>query len=95
MATVIGDVCAPTGKYIKDGEEKTSWAKCGVIMETDNGLRIKLDVIPVGGTEQGIWLSVFEKDNKKGQSQGSSNQRPSRPSQERTHQPKPEDDIPF
>ena len=78
MAEVIGDVCAPTGKYLKDGEEKTSWAKCGVLMKTDKGFRIKLDTVPVGGEGQGIWFSVFEK--REGGSQGSSNQTPSRAS---------------
>ena len=78
MAKVIGKICAPTGKYLKDGEEKTSWARCGVLMKTDKGFRIKLDTIPVGGEGQGIWFSVFEEE---GQSQGSSNQTPSRPSQ--------------
>jgi hypothetical protein len=73
MAKVIGDICAATGKYIKDGEEKSSWAKCGVLLQTDNGFRIKLDTIPVGGVEQGIWLSVFEKE---GQSQGSGQKTP-------------------
>jgi len=62
MATIIGDVCAPIGKYMKEGEEKTRWARCGVIMQTDKGMRIKLDTIPVGGDGQGLWLSVFEKD---------------------------------
>ena len=28
----LGDLMVPNGKYIKDGEEKTSWLKCGVIM---------------------------------------------------------------
>lgn len=88
MAKVIGDICAATGKYIKDGEEKSSWAKCGVLLQTDNGFRIKLDTIPVGGTEQGIWLSVFEKQD---QSQGSSKQTPSAPSQSA----KNDQDMPF
>lgn len=83
MAKVIGDVCAPTGKYVKDGEEKTSWMKCGVIMQTEKGMRIKLDGIPIGGTEQGIWLSVFEKQES----------RQSRPSG--GQQSGDQDDIPF
>lgn len=91
MAKVLGDVCAPTGKYIKDGEEKTSWMKCGVIMQTDNGLRIKLDGIPVGGTEQGIWLSVFEKEGRKQGSGGQTSQNQSQGRSQQTDQ----DDIPF
>lgn len=90
MAKVIGDICAPTGKYIKEGEEKTSWTKCGILMETDKGFRIKLDTVPVGGEQQGIWFSVFEK-KEQGQSQGSAQQTPSRASQDVGDQ----DDIPF
>ena len=75
MATVIGDICAPTGKYIKEGEEKTSWAKCGILMQTEKGYRIKLDTVPVGGEGQGIWFSVFEKeDQRKGSAQQTSSQ---------------------
>ena len=79
MATILGDVCAPTGKYIKEGEEKTSWAKCGVLMQTEKGYRIKLDTVPLGGEGQGIWFSVFEKRE---QGQGSAPQSSSKPSQE-------------
>ena len=88
MAKVIGDICAPTGKYLKEGEEKTSWAKCGILMQTEKGFRIKLDTVPVGGEGQGIWFSVFEKDTP---SQGSAQQTPSRPSQDVGV----DDDIPF
>ena len=79
MAQVIGRVCAPTGKYIKDGEEKTRWATCGVLMQTDKGYRIKLETIPVGGEGQGLWFSVFEDDQ--GGRQGSAPKTPSAASQ--------------
>ena len=92
MAQIIGKICAPTGKYLKDGEEKTSWARCGVLMKTDNGFRIKLDTIPVGGGEQGIWFSVFE--DEQGQSSGRGGQTSSRGSQGRS-QGGEQDDIPF
>lgn len=80
MAKVIGHLCAPTGKYIKDGQEKTSWTKCGILMETEKGFRVKLDTVPVGGQEQGIWFSVFDPDPP--QSKGSAPKAPSSPSQE-------------
>ncbi len=67
MAKKIGNLCAPTGTYIKDGEERTSWTRCGVLLETDKGFRVKLDTIPVGGKDQGIWFSVFEDDQGHGQ----------------------------
>jgi len=62
MAKVIGDIVYPTGKYVKNGEEKTSWTNIGILMETDKGLRIKLNALPIGGENGSIWLSVFEKN---------------------------------
>jgi hypothetical protein len=79
MAKIIGRVCAPTGKYLHAGEEKTRWATCGVLMETDKGYRIKLETIPVGGEGQGLWFSVFQDDQ--GKPQGSVTQTPSAASQ--------------
>ena len=64
MAKVLGDIMAPNGKYVKEGEEKTRWLKCGILLETDNGLRLKLECIPIGVGADGLWLSVFEKDNR-------------------------------
>ena len=85
MAKLIGKICAPTGTYIKDGQEKTSWTKCGVLLETEKGFRVKMDVVPIGGDG---WFSVFEEED---QSQGSAPKTPSRPSQGVGDQ----DDIPF
>lgn len=82
MATVIGKVCAPTGTYIKDGEEKTSWSRCGILMQTDKGFRIKLDTVPIGGDG---WFSVFEEEP---QSKGSAHKASSRPSED-------DDGMPF
>ena len=86
MAKIIGKIMSPTGKYIKDGEEKTSWSRCGVLMQTPNGFRIKLDVIPIGGDG---WFTVFEDDDK-----GSQSQPRSRPAQGQ-QQVGDQDDIPF
>jgi hypothetical protein len=62
MAKVIGDICAPLGKYVdrQTNEEKTKWGKCGILLETDKGMRIKLDMLPAQVGESGLWLSVFE-----------------------------------
>jgi hypothetical protein len=60
MAKVIGDVMYPSGKFIKDGEEMTRWLKVGILLETDRGMRIKLDAIPVVTGDSGLWMSVFE-----------------------------------
>lgn len=62
MARMIGHLAAPVGKYIKDGEEKTKWQRCGVVLETDKGMRIKLECLPLVQGDSGIWFSVFEPD---------------------------------
>jgi len=87
MAKLIGKIMAATGKYIKEGAEKTSWTKCGVLMETDKGFRIKLDAVPLGGDG---WFAVFEEDNQH-QSQGSAPKPASAPSGAVGD----DDDIPF
>ena len=65
MAQVLGDIMAPIGKFIdrETNQEKTRWMKCGILLKTDNGMRLKLDGIPVGVGPDGLWMSVFEKDD--------------------------------
>lgn len=63
MAKVLGRIVAPNGKYIQEGVEKTRWLRCGTLLETDNGMRIKLDSMPIGVDFDG-WFSVFEEDDK-------------------------------
>jgi hypothetical protein len=62
MATVIGDIKCPNGTYIKDGEEKTSWLRCGVLLNTDKGYRIKLDCLPMNPGDG--WFSVFPREDR-------------------------------
>ena len=63
-------------------------------MQTEKGFRVKLDTVPVGGGEQqGIWFSVFDRDDKP-QRRDSAPQRPSRPSQGAGND-NDEDDLPF
>lgn len=43
------EVVANGGTYTnKNGEEKKRWVKCGVVMENDRGLSLKMESIPVG-----------------------------------------------
>jgi hypothetical protein len=91
MAQVVGKLMAPGGKYIKNGEEKTSWIRCGVLLQTDNGFRVKIESIPLGIEPGGLWLSVFEDQEKpQGQGQGSAPTTRSQPSQEPL-----DDEMPF
>ena len=89
MATKVGDLMAPNGKFIKEGEEKTRWLRCGVLLQTDNGMRIKLDSIPIG--EWDGWLSVFEE--REGDRQGSV-AKPA-PAASESVESKAQPDIPF
>ena len=61
---VIGDIMFPTGKYqTREGEEKTRWLKCGVLMQNAEGnYRIKLEAMPLGVEPDGAWFAVFEKE---------------------------------
>lgn len=56
-----GDLCAANGTYQKDGEEKTSWLKCGAVFEKDGKLSVRLEAMPMHRNENGeVWFSVFE-----------------------------------
>ena len=60
MATKLGNLIANGGSYhTADGQEKTRWIRCGVCLETDKGLRIKIESIPV---DFDGWLSVMADD---------------------------------
>lgn len=42
------EVIATTGTYKnRNGEEKKRWQKIGVVMQTNNGLSLKMESIPV------------------------------------------------
>lgn len=58
MAKLVGEIMFPNGTYQKEGQEKTQWLKCGVLLETDKGFRIKLDALPINMQEG--WFQVFE-----------------------------------
>lgn len=53
------DVVAITGKYTdRDGNEKRRYQNCGAVFETDKGLSLKLEAIPVG--DWNGWFSLYE-----------------------------------
>ena len=50
-----------TGKYTKDGQEKTRWMKIGVMIERQNGkMALKLDALPLPNDKGEIWIEMFE-----------------------------------
>lgn len=58
MSAVKYEVVAVVGKNKKD--DKPKWHKCGVIIETPKGLRMKLDAMPVFEPGSEGWFSLFE-----------------------------------
>jgi len=46
-------------EYVKDGETKTRWQDCGVIMEVNGKQKTKIDTLPVGPGWDGF-LQHFE-----------------------------------
>ena len=57
MASVKYELKAKSGTYKnQQGEEKPNWVKMGVCFESDKGLSLKIDNIPVGWDG---WVSMF------------------------------------
>jgi hypothetical protein len=47
MSKTVYEVKVKTGTYQKDGQEKGRYEKIGSVIETRNGLMLKIDAIPV------------------------------------------------
>lgn len=56
----IKRLVVPSGTYVKDGEEKTSWLNIGHILSDGQKTKIKFDCLPVG--EFDGWVQVFDVD---------------------------------
>lgn len=62
MATKVYDVVAVTGEYTdRDGNTKKKYMNCGAVFQTDKGMSIKLEVLPI---EFNGWLSLYEPKQK-------------------------------
>jgi hypothetical protein len=60
----IKRLVVPSGTYMKDGQEKTSWLNIGHILSDGAGkTKIKFDCMPVG--EWDGWTQVFDVDDEK------------------------------
>ena len=62
------EVTVTGGKYMKDGVEKTKYYRIGSVIETKNGLMLKLDNVPIleGGWSGWAYLNEpREKDDQK------------------------------
>lgn len=88
---LVYEAQARVGKYKdREGNEKTRWHRCGVVIETEKGLSLKLEALPVSPEWDG-WISFFKpkpKDDKKPEAAGT----PSRPQPAHVQE---DDDIPF
>lgn len=87
MATIKYEAVATVGKR-KDG--KPNYVKLGAVFESEKGLSLKLDSIPVGSEWNG-WISFYPPKSRDG---ASSSQQPSGHQGGGTPQG-PDDDIPF
>lgn len=56
------DVVA-TIDYESGGEKRKRYVRCGMAMDGDKGMRIKLDSVPIGEGWSG-WLSLYEQKDK-------------------------------
>ncbi len=68
------DVMYPNGQYQdENGQTKTRWMKCGMIVATQAGkVALKLDALPANPApnqngEGGLWLQCFEPNQPDGQ----------------------------
>ena len=83
---VVFDVVAVTGTYKnQDGETKSRTMKCGVVMENDKGMSMKLEALPVGAGWDG-WLRFYEPKPKEQRQPGGAPRRGNAA---------PDDDVPF
>jgi len=64
MAVVKYDVVAKNGTYKdRNGDEKTRWLKMGVCFESEKGLSIKIDSMPIAFDG---WMSLMTPKPKEG-----------------------------
>jgi hypothetical protein len=57
MAKVY-DVVAVTGKYTdRNGNEKNRYMTCGAVFQTDKGMSLKLEALPIGHDG---WFQLYE-----------------------------------
>jgi len=58
----IYDVMKATGTFTgDDGEEKTVWLRCGMVVRTKNDkMALKLEALPLVDMSDGMWFSLQE-----------------------------------
>lgn len=91
MATKLGNLTVPNGTYTKNGEEKTRWARMGILLQKEDGtFAIKIDAIPgrLFHPDNDGWVQVFpdQEDRPQANSGGGFRNKSSGA---------PDDDVPF
>ena len=97
------EVVTSTGTYMKDGEEKKRWLKCGVIFKSEKGnYSMKLEAIPTKRNEHGeMWFALFVPKAREASQQAGFTAQSPEGSEGFRDKPKPstgefvDDDIPF
>ncbi len=92
MAIKRYDVVAITGTYTdRNGNERKRYLNCGAVFETEKGLSLKLEALPVGFDG---WLQLYE-PREEGQAPRQSGRQPAQADALRQPAADFEDDIPF
>lgn len=61
MATKRYDAVVSTGSYTdQNGNTKQRWMNIGVVLETKNGLVLKLEALPIPNENGEVWIKFFE-----------------------------------
>ena len=67
MAKTMYEVVAVVGKYTnKDGQEKNRYQKIGSVIDSKNGLLLKIDLMPIMEQGWGGWAFLNEPREKEG-----------------------------
>jgi len=92
MAIKRYDVVAVTGTYTdRNGNERKRYLNCGAVFETEKGLSLKIEALPVGFDG---WFQLYE-PREEGQTPRQTGRQPAQQPQAAGATADFEDDIPF
>ena len=93
MAIKRYDVVAVTGTYTdRNGQERRRFLNCGAVFETDKGLSLKLEALPVGFDG---WFQLYEPREEQQAPRQAGKPQLARPRQAAVGGEDFEDDLPF
>lgn len=65
------------GQKRRNDPEKTDWVRLGIGFSDSNGMRIKLNALPLADANGEVWINVFADDGEKRPSGGGDNRQAS------------------